>query len=158
MVASPSFAGDAHLRHDGGDLPSRQSSGAEKNGPPNHGKNKTIATSSLTAWSIQEVLVTLAQSSSGGRSARALQHKKATVTLGSIWVRSKIKESPRRASNKCGLNLGGFYSRLNSCRIRCIDNGRSGIPVLAMGAGGRQSSGLCVRTTRKGNKVPTDIY
>src|SRR5438046_10224071 len=54
-LASPRFHGDARLRHDGGDPPSRQSAAVKKNQPPNHGKNQTIATPSLIRWSIQEV-------------------------------------------------------------------------------------------------------
>src|SRR5476649_2142598 len=55
MVASPCFLGDARLRHDGGDPPSRQSATAKKNATPDHGKNKSSATPSLIRWSIQEV-------------------------------------------------------------------------------------------------------
>src|SRR5450631_521981 len=54
-LASPRIYGDARLRHDGGDPPSCQSAAAKKNATPNHGKNKTIVTSSLIRWSIQEV-------------------------------------------------------------------------------------------------------
>src|SRR3981189_647205 len=54
-MASPRFPGDARLRHDGGDPPSRQSAAAKKNQTPNHGKNQSIATPSLIRWSIQEV-------------------------------------------------------------------------------------------------------
>src|SRR6267378_4281224 len=54
-LASPRFHGDARLRHDGGDPPSRQSAATKKNQTPNHGKNQTIATPSLIRWSIQEV-------------------------------------------------------------------------------------------------------
>jgi hypothetical protein len=50
-VASPRFPGDARLRHDGGDPPSRQSAAAKKNETPNH----SIVTPSLIRWSIQEV-------------------------------------------------------------------------------------------------------
>jgi hypothetical protein len=54
-VASPRFSGDARLRHDGGDPPSRQSAAAKKNATSNHGKDKSIANPSLIRWSIQEV-------------------------------------------------------------------------------------------------------
>jgi hypothetical protein len=54
-LASPRFHGDARLRHDGGDPPSRQSAAAKKNATTNHGKNKSAATPSLIRWSIQEV-------------------------------------------------------------------------------------------------------
>src|ERR1700690_3485337 len=54
-VASPRFLGDARLRHDGGNPPSRQSAAAKKNATPNHGKHKSTATPSLIRWSIQEV-------------------------------------------------------------------------------------------------------
>jgi hypothetical protein len=54
-VASPRFPGDARLRHDGGNPPSRQSAAAKKNATPNHGKHKSTATPSLIRWSIQEV-------------------------------------------------------------------------------------------------------
>src|SRR6202035_4122340 len=54
-VASPRLPGDARLRHDGGDPPSRQSAAAQKNETPNRGKNQRIATASLIRWSIQEV-------------------------------------------------------------------------------------------------------
>jgi hypothetical protein len=54
-VASPRLPGDARLRHDGGDPPSRQSAAVKKNEAPNHGKNQRIATPSLIRWSIQEV-------------------------------------------------------------------------------------------------------
>jgi hypothetical protein len=53
-VASPRFPGDARLRHDGGDPPSRQSVSAKKNETQNC-KYKTLATPSLLRWSIQEV-------------------------------------------------------------------------------------------------------
>src|SRR4029077_7348980 len=54
-VASPRFPGDARLRHDGGDPPSRQFAAAQKNETPNHGKTQNIANPSLIRWSIQEV-------------------------------------------------------------------------------------------------------
>src|SRR3981081_387123 len=54
-LASPRFPGDARLRHDGGDPPSRQFAAAKKNETPNHGKNQRIATTPLIRWSIQEV-------------------------------------------------------------------------------------------------------
>ena len=54
-LAPPRFLGDARLRHDGGDPPSRQSTAAKKNETPNYGKNKSIAIPSLIRWSIQEV-------------------------------------------------------------------------------------------------------
>src|SRR3979411_2712923 len=54
-VASPRFPGDARLRHDGGDPPSRQSAVAKKNETSNKGKNQILATPSLIRWSIQEV-------------------------------------------------------------------------------------------------------
>ncbi len=54
-LASPRFAGDARLRHDGGDPPSRQSGCAKKNATPNQDKNKDVTTQSLIRWSIQEV-------------------------------------------------------------------------------------------------------
>src|SRR3954469_282949 len=50
-LAPPRFLGDARLRHDGGDPPSRQSTAAQKNETPN-GKNKSIAIPSLIRWSI----------------------------------------------------------------------------------------------------------
>jgi hypothetical protein len=49
------FSGDTRLRHDGGDPPPRQSNAAQKNEPPNLGKNQSIATPPLIRWSIQEV-------------------------------------------------------------------------------------------------------
>jgi hypothetical protein len=54
-LASPRVIGDACLRHDGGDPPSRQSASAKKNATPNQDKNKSITTPSLIRWSIQEV-------------------------------------------------------------------------------------------------------
>jgi hypothetical protein len=54
-MASPRFSGDARLRHDGGDPPSRQFAAAKKNETPNHSKNQKIATLPLIRWSIQEV-------------------------------------------------------------------------------------------------------
>src|SRR5471030_2015041 len=54
-LASSRVTGDARLRHDGRDPPSRQSAAAKKNETPNHGKNQSIATLSLIRWSIQEV-------------------------------------------------------------------------------------------------------
>jgi hypothetical protein len=54
-LASPRFPGDARLRHDGGDPPSRQFAAAQKNETPNHGKTQNIANPSLIRWSIQEV-------------------------------------------------------------------------------------------------------
>jgi hypothetical protein len=54
-VASPRFLGDARLRHDGGNPPSRQSAAAKKNATSNRGKHKSTATPSLIRWSIQEV-------------------------------------------------------------------------------------------------------
>jgi hypothetical protein len=55
-VAPPRFPGDARLRHDGGDPPSRQSNAAQKkDATPNYGKNKSIAIPPLIRWSIQEV-------------------------------------------------------------------------------------------------------
>src|SRR5258708_4133762 len=54
-LASSRIPGDARLRHDGGDPPSRQSATAQKNETPNHGKNQSIVTPSLIRWSIQEV-------------------------------------------------------------------------------------------------------
>src|SRR5450759_238299 len=54
-VASPRFPGDARLRHDGGNPPSRPSAAARKNATPNHGKYKSTTTPSLIRWSIQEV-------------------------------------------------------------------------------------------------------
>jgi hypothetical protein len=54
-VASPRFSGDARLRHDGGDPPSRQSATAKKNATSNHSKDKSIVKPSLIRWSIQEV-------------------------------------------------------------------------------------------------------
>src|SRR4030088_2576844 len=47
--------GDARLRHDGGDPPSRQSATAKKNETPNYSKSQSIVTPSLIRWSIQEV-------------------------------------------------------------------------------------------------------
>src|ERR1700682_1346289 len=55
MGGIASFLGDARLRHDGGDPPSRQSAAAKKNEKPGHSKNQSIATPSLIRWSIQEV-------------------------------------------------------------------------------------------------------
>src|SRR5450631_3934310 len=54
-MASPRFSGDARLRHDGGDPPSRQFAAAKKNETRNHSKNQKIATLPLIRWSIQEV-------------------------------------------------------------------------------------------------------
>jgi hypothetical protein len=53
-VASPRLSGDARLRHDGGDPPSRQSIAAKKNATPNC-NHKSTDTPSLIRWSIQEV-------------------------------------------------------------------------------------------------------
>jgi hypothetical protein len=54
-MASPRFSGDARLRHDGGDPPSRQFAAAKKNKTLNQSKNQKIATLPLIRWSIQEV-------------------------------------------------------------------------------------------------------
>src|ERR1700686_1133918 len=53
-VASPRLSGDARLRHDGGDLTSRQSTAAKKNATPNC-NHKSTDPPSLIRSSIQEV-------------------------------------------------------------------------------------------------------
>jgi hypothetical protein len=54
-VASSCIIGDARLRHDGGDPPSRQSAIAQKNEASNLGKGQGTTAPSLIRWSIQEV-------------------------------------------------------------------------------------------------------
>src|SRR3954447_4554304 len=54
-LASPRLPGDARLRHDGGDPPSRQSATAQKNKTPPPGKSQSTPTPPLIRWSIQEI-------------------------------------------------------------------------------------------------------
>jgi transglutaminase/protease-like cytokinesis protein 3 len=96
-MASPHFPGDARLRHDGGNPPSRQSAAAKKNQTPNHSKNQSVATPSLIRWSIQEVR----------RIAIRLARKRiqpAHIIAWSLWRRAHQAAAQRahlKAKNNC---------------------------------------------------------
>src|SRR5580658_2428268 len=79
-VASPRFPGDARLRHDGGDPPSRQSVSAKKNETPNC-KYNTLATPPLIRWSIQEVRRPPSDSLESGFNPRTSSHGHSGVEL-----------------------------------------------------------------------------
>ena len=110
-LASPRFPGDARLRHDGRDPPSRQSAAAQKNERARQNANSPP----LIRWSIQEIrriairlartthptrtchrMVTLAKSSPSRRSDALTSSKKATVMLGGS------------ASTSCGARMFVF--------------------------------------------------
>src|SRR6202047_1079691 len=94
-MASPRFSGDARLRHDGGDPPSRQFAAAKKNETRNHSKNQKIATLQLIRWSIQEVR----------RIAIRLARKRiqpAHVIAWSLWRRAHQAVAQPRTSKQKG--------------------------------------------------------
>src|ERR1700738_1802623 len=92
-LASSRVPGDARLRHDGGDPPSRQSGCAKKNATPNQDKNKDLTPPSLIRWSIQEVR----------RIATRLARKRiqpAHIIAWSLWRRAH-QAAAQRAHFKC---------------------------------------------------------